>query len=569
MTINNVLASPSFAAWMQGEPLNIQRLFYTPAGKPRVAVLSIAHLNDQERMFFVTILLNELITWMRSQAGTSSLRALLYMDEVFGYLPPTANPPSKVPMLALLKQARAFGLGLILSTQNPVDLDYKALSNAGSWFLGRLQTERDKARVLDGLEGATSAAGGKFNRQQTERILSGLGSRVFLMNNVHEDQPVVYQTRWALSYLRGPMTREQIQQLMKDRKAELAPETMSGDSSPAAAGGMAAVAAHAPPPVAPPVDEPPPVLPPEIRQCYAAVARSVPRSAPIVYRPAILGAGRLHFVESKSKVDSWTEVARVCSLVDDLPRDPWDDSDVVALEELAMEAEPVEDARFATLPDAAARKKQYDVWTGSLKSYLYRSERLPLSHCPSLKLYSEPGQTEGDFRVLLKNEAREQRDLEIEKLRKKYSSKMGTLEDRLRRAEQKVEVEKGQASNAAVSAAVSPGSSVLGALFGRKLGSSSNVSRVGTSVRAAGRAASQRGDISRAKDNVRALEDDIEDLNERLEEEIEEISESLSLKEIEIEPHPIKPRKSDISVDDVALLWLPYTVDDTGIADPA
>ena len=180
--------------------------------------MSIAHLSDNERMFFVTILLNEVLAWVRTQPGTSSLRAVLYMDEIFGYFPPTANPPSKVPMLTLLKQARAFGLGVVLATQNPVDLDYKGLSNAGTWFLGRLQTQRDKDRVLEGLEGASTAAGHAFDRKKMDEILSGLGSRVFVMNNVHEDQPVVFQTRWTLSYLRGPLTREQIQTLMAPRK---------------------------------------------------------------------------------------------------------------------------------------------------------------------------------------------------------------------------------------------------------------------------------------------------------------------------------------------------------------
>ncbi len=222
MTLNNLLASPGFAGWMQGEPLDIQRLLWTEQGKPRLSILSIAHLSDPERMFFVTILLNEMISWMRAQSGTSSLRALLYMDEVFGYFPPTANPPSKMPMLTLLKQARAFGLGVVLATQNPVDLDYKGLSNAGTWFLGRLQTERDKGRVLDGLQGASETAGAKFDRPQMEKILASLGSRVFLMNNVHEDHPVVFQSRWALSFLRGPLSRDQIHELMQPRKLVLA-----------------------------------------------------------------------------------------------------------------------------------------------------------------------------------------------------------------------------------------------------------------------------------------------------------------------------------------------------------
>ena len=217
MRLNNLLASPSFASWLEGEPLDVQRLLYTSDGRPRLAILSIAHLSDAQRMFFVTILLNEVLAWMRTQPGTGSLRAILYMDEVFGYFPPVGNPPSKRPMLTLMKQARAFGLGCVLATQNPVDLDYKGLSNAGAWFLGRLQTERDKMRVLEGLEGASAEAGAKFDRRRMEQTLAGLGNRVFLMNNVHDNAPTVFQTRWALSYLAGPLTRTQIAELMKDR----------------------------------------------------------------------------------------------------------------------------------------------------------------------------------------------------------------------------------------------------------------------------------------------------------------------------------------------------------------
>ncbi|MEP6742749.1 MAG: DUF87 domain-containing protein, partial [bacterium] len=156
MSLNNLLAAPGFSSWMEGEPLDVQQLLHSPEGKPRVSIFSIAHLNDAERMFFVSLLLNQTLGWMRSQSGTTSLRAILYMDEIFGFFPPVANPPSKVPLLTLLKQGRAFGLGVVLVTQNPVDLDYKGLSNTGTWFIGRLQTERDKARVLEGLEGVAA-----------------------------------------------------------------------------------------------------------------------------------------------------------------------------------------------------------------------------------------------------------------------------------------------------------------------------------------------------------------------------------------------------------------------------
>ena len=218
MRLNSLLAAPGFESWLSGEPLDINRMLFTDQGKPRLSIFTISHLSDGERMFFMSILLNEILGWMRMQPGTSSLRAILYIDEVFGYFPPVKNPPSKAPLLTLLKQARAFGLGVVLSTQNPVDIDYKGLSNAGTWLIGRLQTDQDKERVLGGLEGA--AAGTGFDRGQAADILSRLGQRVFLLHNVHENEPAIFQTRWVLSYLRGPMTREQIKLLMAARKEQ-------------------------------------------------------------------------------------------------------------------------------------------------------------------------------------------------------------------------------------------------------------------------------------------------------------------------------------------------------------
>src|SRR5437868_6845094 len=267
MKLNNLLAAPGFQTWLEGEALDIPSILYTPTGKPRLAIFSISHLNDAERMFFVTLLLSQMVGWMRGQSGTTSLRALLYMDEIFGYFPPVANPPSKLLLMTLLKQARAFGLGVVLATQNPVDLDYKGLANTGTWFIGRLQTERDKARLLDGLE----AAGVKFDRN----ILSSLGSRVFLLNNVHEDAPQLFETRWTMSYLRGPLTRDQIRILM------------AGTAKPAATMKIAAA------------DRP--VLPAEIPQYFAPVRGSVAGS--VFYRPALLGSADLQYVDAKTNID--------------------------------------------------------------------------------------------------------------------------------------------------------------------------------------------------------------------------------------------------------------------------
>ena len=238
--MNNLLASPGFNAWLEGVPLDIGQLLRSESGKPRVAIISIAHLSEAERMFFVSLLLNQVLDWVRAQSGTTSLRAILYMDEIFGYFPPVAEPPSKRPFLTLLKQARAFGLGIMLTTQNPVDLDYKGLANTGTWFLGRLQTERDKARVLEGLESASAAAHGQFDRAKLDTLLSGLSQRIFLMNNVHEDGPVVFESRWAMSYLRGPLTRDQIKKLMDGKRpatttASRAPTGTAGSASDAVA----------------------------------------------------------------------------------------------------------------------------------------------------------------------------------------------------------------------------------------------------------------------------------------------------------------------------------------------
>ncbi|HJN19124.1 MAG TPA: ATP-binding protein, partial [Armatimonadota bacterium] len=294
VSLNNLLASPGFSAWLEGDPMDVDLLLHAPDGRPRLSIINIAHLSDAERMFFLTLLLNEVLAWVRRQPGTSSLRALLYMDEIFGYFPPVATPPCKRPMLMLLKQARAFGLGILLATQNPVDLDYKGLANTGTWFIGRLQTERDKARVLDGLEGVAATAGGGFNRAQIDDVLSGLGKRVFLMHNVHEEAPVVFHTRWAMSYLRGPLTRSQIQQLTAGLQATPTTAAPAPVQTPAAA--------------APPVPEPEPAndrppMPAEVEQYFLPIAASPPSSARIMYRPQIIASAQAHYVRVGVKLD--------------------------------------------------------------------------------------------------------------------------------------------------------------------------------------------------------------------------------------------------------------------------
>lgn len=557
MTINNVLASPAFASWTMGMPLDIQNLLYTKEGRPRMAILSIAHLSEAERMFFVTLVLNEMISWMRSQPGTSSLRALLYMDEMFGYLPPTANPPSKTPLLTLLKQARAYGVGLVLATQNPVDLDYKALSNAGTWFLGRLQTERDKMRVLDGLQGASEAAGVAFDRQQIETTLSGLKNRVFLMNNVHDDHPIVFQCRWALSYLRGPLTREQIRTLTAPLKSAIT-ALIGGVNSTAGAAGTAVGAAFA---------TTPPVVPPEIPQRYLPISRSVGSSTPIVYRPAILASARLHYVDAKSKVDYWKNESWVVSIPEEgLAKDPWDEADLLTGSLPNEAAAP--SSMYADLPAECLRATTFRSLGTSFKNYLYRTQTLTLSYCADLKLYSSPTEKESEFRAKLDHQGRERRDLEMEKLRQKHEETLKKYQERLRKADQKLEVEKQQASSATMTAAMTFGTSVLGALFGRKKLSATTMNRAATSMRAAGRVVEQRGDIKRAAETRQQIEEEMKSVDQQFEKDLDELKMKLCEKSLSVEPYEIRPRKSDLSVDEVCLLWLPFAQTASGRLEP-
>lgn len=557
MTLNNLLASPGFSAWMEGEALDIQRLLWTAEGKPRLSILSIAHLNDAERMFFVTIFLNEVLAWMRSQSGTSSLRCLLYMDEVFGYFPPTANPPSKTPMLTLLKQARAFGLGVVLATQNPVDLDYKGLSNCGTWFLGRLQTERDKARVLDGLEGASASTGHSFDRAAMDSILSGLGKRVFVMNNVHDDAPSIFQTRWSLSYLRGPLSRDQIDSLMRARREAL---PSSSASTAVFADSEAATAAG--------VSDHRPVLSPDIVEFFIP-ARGEPGSGEtFVYRPTLLGIAKAHFVKSTADVDVWDSVSILASVVDEISLDPWDDGELSHDGPPDLEKSPADGAAFASLPADLAKPKKYATLTTALKDHLYRVHRLTVWKCKSPKDISRPGESEGDVRSRLSQVLREERDVAVEKLRQKYAPKVAALQEQLRKAEQRKAKEAEQAKSQTWGTMLTVGSSLLGAFLGKKTLSATNVGKAATAARSAGKLAKERGDIAYADENVEAVQQRLVALDAEFKAETEKLSAHVDPTSIELEEVTLQPKKSDITISQVALVWTPCSVGVDGTATP-
>ncbi len=563
MSLNNLLAAPGFSSWMEGEALDIEQILHTPEGKPRVSIFSIAHLNDAERMFFVSLLLNQVLGWMRMQSGTTSLRALLYMDEIFGYFPPVANPPSKLPLLTLLKQGRSFGLGVLLVTQNPVDLDYKGLSNTGTWFIGRLQTERDKARVLEGLEGVAGGTGMKFDRQEMEQILAGLNNRIFLLNNVHEDGAEVFESRWAMSYLRGPLTRQQIKQLMDPIKAET-PQVASAELATAQ---LAVTAASGEPAKAKAGSNLQPVLPPGVSQYFIPVRAAQPAGATLVYHPAVLGAAAVRF--SDKTIDTTRELCVSAPISDGVVAVNWESAARLDLPVEDLEKAPEDDAQFVELPAPAGNSKSYDKWQKDLAAWLYRSQKLELLKSPSLDQTSNPDEPERDFRIRLQQSARERRDETAERLRQKYAPKIAALEERKRRAEQAVEREAEQAKGQKMQTAISFGATLLSSFMGRKAISLSSLGRATSAVRGVGRSMKESQDVGRAEETVAAVNEQLADLDAQFKSEMEAIEKSGDPQTEILETTIVKPTKANITIKLLSLTWVPYWHDAQAQTTPA
>ncbi len=546
MQLNNLLGAPGFEAWMQGAPLSAKNLLYTETGKPKISVMSIAHLPDAERMFFVCMLLNEIISWMRAQPGTSSLRAILYMDEIFGYIPPIANPPSKRLFLTLLKQARAYGLGLVLSTQNPVDLDYKGLSNTGTWMIGRVQTERDKARVMEGLEGV--AAGAEFDRAEMERTLAGLGKRRFLLHNVHESQPVVFNTRWAMSYLAGPLTRDQIRTLMDKPKATA--EKAAAISEPPVRIATAAVSAAPRPPAG-------------VKQFW--LTADADDDEELVYLPCVVGASELNYSNSRYKVEAERECLALVEPSDSAVPVDWDEAETPAgLTIDNLQKKGRDSAEYGELPSALSNAKNYGKWTATFKRWLRNEQTMSLYRSAVMKQTSEAGESEAEFRIRLNQLASEQRDLTAAKLKQSYGKKITTLENRLLRAEQAIERETEQSTKKKLDVAVSFGAAILGAFLGRKRVTASSASKIGTAVRSAGGIRKEASDVARATETAERVRAELAELNEQFQAEIDALDGVYNAQTDELEEILIKPKSTDIEIHFVSLAWIPYTRDAKG-----
>ncbi len=529
MLFNNVLSSVSFASWVQGEPLNIQNLLYDENGKAKITIFSIAHLNDSQRMFFVTLLLNRFVDWMRSQRGSSTLKALLYMDEVFGFFPPSKNPPSKEPMLLLLKQARAFGVGVILSTQNPVDIDYKGLSNIGTWFIGKLQTKQDISKVLDALASKIK----DMSKREISNMISALKGRTFFLKSAHEEEVRIFKTRWVLSYLKGPMSKNDIRSLMAAKKETLKAATLS-------------VIKKVPAKV-----NTKPILSDGITQYYNDT--SMQDKEP--FYPFVAAQATVRLFSQRRGIDEQKLFTCKFELDERDHEILWENAinEELPLSSFAKKAKS--SATYASLPKLITSLKNFKTLERSLKDFLYINEGLELFTCKSLKSESKVNESLRDFKVRLQNILSEKKEDEIEKLQTRYKKKINTFENRLERAFTKLEKEEADVSAKTTDTILAVGLGIFGALFGKKTLSTTNMRKGASAIKSGGRVLKERGDVKAVNSVISKIESDIIAIQEELEDKINLLDEKFLLDNYEIEPLQIKPRKMDIHVKKVVLLW--------------
>jgi len=511
---NALIASPHFQAWMQGEVLDIQKLLYDENGKAKIAIFNISHLNDSERMFFVSLLLNRYTAWMRLQSGTEILKTIFYMDEIFGFFPPSKNPPSKEPMLLLLKQARAFGVGVILSTQNPVDLDYKGLANIGTWFIGRLQTTQDVDKIIDGLSGQIGAS---FNKDEIRSIISNLPKRSFFLKSAHLDDIRLFGTRWALSYLKGPLKREEIMLLMGGKRT-VSVKQKSADTATRT--------------TMEPLDE-------SIPQYFEPGIES--------FKPTIGAKVSIYYYQQAKGIDEKKE------FFINLPLDEND----THFDLLNISHDNTDFSRFSTkapaggsfisLPEMIISDKGLKKTTTILSDWLYQNENMEILTCRSLKLESKPNESRADFMVRVSDAIRVKKDEAISKLTDQFKAKEKSLSDRLNRVNEQIEKEKIDSS----SSIVSTGIAVLGALFS----GSSNASKIGKVVSHGSKLFKDSSDVNRANEKAELIKGEIQELEEELEKRADEIASLYVIENYEIESITIKPRKSDIDITLCAVVW--------------
>lgn len=575
MLLNNILAAPAFQVWIEGQPLDIPTLLYTPEGKPRHSVFYIAHLSDSERMFFITLLYSAVETWMRSQTGTTSLRALVYFDEIFGYLPPVANPPSKQPMLRMLKQARAFGVGQVLVTQNPVDVDYKALSNAGTWMIGKLQTDQDKQRLLDGLD---SAMAGSLDRAEYDRLISTLGKRVFLLHNVNAKGPLLFSTRWAMNYLTGPLTRTQIPDLNKLAGAVESPAPVTADPQSTAVYGQAVTASQPqasvgpiPTPstaetAAPGFTSTRPTIPAGIAeyflpnnltftQAFKAAGREFPMEAfsqGLVYRPVILSQASARLYNLKYKLDIDVYKTALVANPDRRGIVRWDNYPSVKIDPSSFDQSPDPQARFAPLDTPLNDVRLINALEKDFVDWAYRSTQVTVRANEDLKLYAGPDVPEGDFHAQCIKATQQACEAEIKKTSASYDTRLRTLNDKLEREQRELRQDKSELSSRKMDELGTGLETVAGFLgFGRKRSISSSLTKRRMAKQAKGNVEESEAAIKDYQEQIAAIEADRATA-------IQAVNDKWAGVASQIIQIPIAAQKKDILLDFFGVAWMPF-----------
>ncbi len=531
LKLNSLQASPSFKPWMQGEELNIEKMLFSSEGKAKVNIFYIAHLNEKERMFFVSLLLNSFLSWMRTGEGSSRLKALLYMDEIFGFFPPSKNPPSKKPMLTLLKQARSYGVGVVLSTQNPVDLDYKGLSNIGTWFIGRLQTKQDKARVIDGLQGIK---GSKFSKAELMKLLSNIKKRNFLLKNIHEEGLRIFSTRWVLSYLKGPLSKKQIKSLMREKrlkKSELKSQELSPEIQPKKAKTSATK----------------PILSEDIEQNYLYYSQS----DAYFLAPFLLGSSKIRFVNTSKNIEQEKEVFFKLPLDD--KEINWENYEQT--KQKPLEQTPRINSSFNPLPSFVSELKDLQKELKDFKNYLYQTQKIEIYTNDKLKLFSAVDESEEEFVAKVQNKLEDLKAEEIDKIKERFAKQEKSLEKKLLTATYKLEKEQGDVGEKTTDAVISIGSSILGVLFGRSLVSRTNIAGVGRGVKSASRILKEKKDVKVAQQKVDDINEELDALASQLEEKLDALDARYSLENYPLKKLSIKPRRADIFNTKMSLLW--------------
>jgi len=595
LQLNNILAAPSFELWRIGQALDIPALLFNPDGRPRHSVFYLAHLADAERMFFVTLLFSAVETWMRTQAGATSLRALLYMDEIYGYLPPTRNPSSKQPLLRMLKQARAFGLGLLLATQNPVDVDYKGLSNAGTWFIGKLQTDQDKQRLLDGLESATS---GSLNRSTLDKLISGLGKRVFIMNNIHEKQPILFQTRWAMNFLAGPLTRTQIPEVNKlagvvyrsseasGQRLPLIPvETPVGSQSTPAAmqinGGVVSASAITRPISSNVVSslgsqqsfQTRPTVPAgfgefflpmntSLAKASAETGKTLPEvtaASGILYRPAILASAQVRFLDRKYNLDLEQVTSALVTNAEKRGLVRWEDWIARLPTEKEMDPAPDPQARFTALDAPFSDTRMMTALQKDFTDWVYRTGKVIVRANQSLGLFATPDVSQADFIKTCADTARQSRTTEVTKATGSIDHKIKALQEKIAREERELKMDEAEFSQRKGEELATHAENVLGLFGGRR--SSRRLSSSLTKHRLTEQA---KEDVQESVDTLSLYKQELAELEKQREEAMITAGGQWGDVVNQITEIPIQPKKTDIYVNLFGVAWVPYYVIKSG-----